>query len=225
MYAKIIALVNEKGGAGKTTTAMNLAGSMANRRLRTLLVDADPQGTAMTWCIAAPENEPFPATVISLSSAGARLSSLVRDHSDKWDVIIIDGPPSKDSPLTRAAIAVADLVIVPSQLSPPDLWATARTAAVIREEQERSEDGGPPAYLLPTCVQSTNIAGDVTDAIAKLGLPVLTARLGYRTAYKEAVAMGTTVHRLNFKAAEEMDALTTEVISLLSLGNNTEQLL
>ena len=75
MYAKIIALVNEKGGAGKTTTAMNLAGSMANRQLRTLLVDADPQGTAMTWCIAAPENEPFPATVISLSSAGARLSS------------------------------------------------------------------------------------------------------------------------------------------------------
>lgn len=222
MVAKIIALVNEKGGAGKTTTAMNLAGSLANRQFRTLLVDADPQGTAMTWCIAAPPEDPFPATVISLSAAGERLSGLVREHRNNWDVIIIDGPPSKDSPLTRAAIAVADLVLVPSQLSPPDLWATARTAVVIREEQDRSADGGPPAYLLPTCVQSTNIAGDVTDAIAKLGLPVMTSRLGYRTAYKEAVAMGTTVHRLNFKAAEELDVLTTEVIDLLSLLNRSE---
>lgn len=217
MAAKIIAIVNEKGGAGKTTSSMQLAAGLALEGLRVLVVDSDPQQTAMAWAAAAPIDSPFPAIVISLAAAGSRLSVSVRDHRGNYDAIVIDGPPSKDSPLTAAAVTVADLVIVPAQLSPPDLWATARTASVIRAEQEKSSDGGPAAFLLATSVQSTKIADDVKGALEQLGLPRLQAQLGYRAAYRESIALGTSIHKLNKKGAEEVTALTREVMALLSL--------
>ena len=73
MRAKIIAAVNQKGGSGKTTLSMQLAGALARRGHEVLIVDADPQGTATRWAASAEDEKPFPATVAGLAAAAGKV--------------------------------------------------------------------------------------------------------------------------------------------------------
>src|SRR3546814_10926670 len=72
--AKIITVATQKGGAGKTTTSMNVAADFARRGYRALVVSADKQGSAVAWAAAASEGKPFPARVINLAAAGKTLN-------------------------------------------------------------------------------------------------------------------------------------------------------
>src|SRR5712692_1013046 len=89
MPAKIIAVVNQKGGVGKTTLVMQLAGALTRRGRTVLVVDADPQGTATRWAVAAPEGLPFPAAVVGLSAAGSKVHREVAKFTDAYDIILI----------------------------------------------------------------------------------------------------------------------------------------
>ena len=125
MIAKIISVVNQKGGTGKTTLSTQIASAFSVLHgKKVLLVDADPQGTATRWATTAEEDQPFPAAVIGLGMAGKKLHVEVRKHINDYDVIIIDCPPSIDSETPQSALIISDLVIVPVIPSPPDLWAT-----------------------------------------------------------------------------------------------------
>ena len=123
MAAKIIAVVNQKGGSGKTTLSMQMAGALARRGKKVLVVDADPQGTATRWAASAEDDNPFPAAVVGLSAASEKVHREVRKFVDNYDFILIDCPPAADSPVPQSALLVADLALVPIIPSPLDMWA------------------------------------------------------------------------------------------------------
>jgi len=216
MSAKIIGVVNQKGGSGKTTTSMGLAGALAERGLRTLVVDADPQGTASQWSAAASDDKPFPATVVSLAAAGGKIAREIRPHVSNYDRIIVDCPPALDSLVPASVLVIADLALVPVTLSPADLWATRGVRALVENAQAMNE--GLRAFLLPNRVQRTIISGQVLEVLADVGLPVLNARLGQRAAFMEACLNGTTLAgqgSAGATAAQEVEALADEVEQLL----------
>ena len=103
--ARIIALVNQKGGPGKTTLAMHLAGELARRGARVMVADADPQATATRWAAAAPEDLPFPAAVAGLAATDGRIHRELRKFIDVFDFVVVDCPPSADSPVSQRALS------------------------------------------------------------------------------------------------------------------------
>lgn len=93
MSAKIVTVFNQKGGCGKTTVSMHIAGTLGLRGNKTLLVDMDEQGTATRWASQAPEDKPFPASVIGLAPSGGAMHREVRKFVADYDYIVVDCPP------------------------------------------------------------------------------------------------------------------------------------
>lgn len=125
---KVIAILNQKGGVGKTTLAIHLATAMAHRKRKVLLIDADPQNSALDWA-AAREGPPlFPVVALPKSSIHKELPSL----TEQFDVVVIDGPPRVHD-VARSAIMASDLVLVPVQPSPYDVWASKEIMDLLTE--------------------------------------------------------------------------------------------
>jgi chromosome partitioning protein len=214
--ARIITVANQKGGAGKSTIAMALAGCLAERGARVLLADGDRQGTASYWAAAAPDERPFPASVVSLAAADGKVHRELQKHIENYDYVIVDCPPSVGSLVPASALLVSDLVLVPVTLSPADLLATQGMRELIERAQVTNE--GLKAYLVPNRVQRTSVAAQVREVLETLGLPVTSSSLGLRTAFQEACGAGVTVAALGASAktaADEVGALTTEIQQLL----------
>ena len=215
MSAKIIAVVNQKGGAGKTTLAMLLAGSLADAGLSVLVADADPQNTAVHW---AGMGEGYPATVEDVSGEEGKLHKALRKRRDAYDYIVIDSPPAAAAPVTRSALRLADLALVPVIPSPLDLWASVR----IREANIHAREKNPQlrARLVVNQMQpNTVLAREVLGMLPEFGIPLLAASLKSRTAYRQCAALGMTLAALGSRAGLailELEALRREVESLLS---------
>lgn len=217
MAAKIIAVINQKGGTGKTTVSMNLAGALARRGKRVCVIDADPQGTATRWAASAPDDAPFPAPVLGLSAAGGKVHREVRKLVGDYDYILIDCPPAADSPVPQSALLVADLGLIPVIPSPPDLWATIGIRTVVENASDINE--ALKARLVVNQLQSNvGIARDALEILPEFGVEVCKAKLHHRAAYKQAALDGQSVHVGGSRAkqaVEEVEALTAEVLKLL----------
>lgn len=212
----IISVANQKGGVGKTTLSMSLAAALAEFGARVLVVDADPQASAQSWAAAAPDDMPFPATVISAARSGSKLHREVVPLAESYDCTIIDCPPSADSASTQSALLISDLCIIPMLPSPNDFWAVSGVlhlveAALVVNESLQARliiNGDQPRHA---------ISQKISVAIQDLGIPVL-AQVGQRTAYRQASAMGGSVLQLGSShaaAAQEMRDLAMQVIGLL----------
>jgi chromosome partitioning protein len=213
MSARIIAVVNHKGGVGKTTLVMQLAGTYARRGLKVLVVDADPQGTATRWAAAAPDGTPFPAAVVSLSAAEGKVHREVAKFADDYVCILVDCPPAVDSHAPQSALLIADLVLVPVIPSPLDLWAAVGIRQVIAHT--RTVNSALQARLVLNALEPrTALAKDVLDLLPEFGIAVAQTALHHRTAYRQSAVFGGTVHTLGRKAAPaiaEVEALADEV--------------
>lgn len=217
--AKIVAVQNEKGGAGKTTTATNLASCLAVKYcLKVLLLDHDPQSSSSKWAgrRAPAEDGETDIGAIPVVSMGKNLARDLPGVASHYDIVIIDGLPQTDV-LTAAAVKVADLVIVPVQPSPYDLWACEATLNVIRERQELS--GGQPkgALLVSQAIPNTLLERGIREQLDATGLYVFSAQTVKRQAYAQGVAQGLSVMDLptTDKARIEFEAITAEVLELL----------
>lgn len=206
-----IAVLNQKGGAGKTTIAVNLARALQQRGRRVVVADADPQGSAVRWREASGRDD-YPTVVgVDRDSFGSDVEAVL----PAFDDVIIDGAPRMDA-RNATALRTADLVLIPVQPSAMDLWAAADLVAKVRERQELT--GGQPAaaFVVSRAITGTTLAGEAADAFAQLGLPVLEAGTAQRIAYADAAGLGLSV--LDFepkgKAAEEIGALTDEILQL-----------
>jgi chromosome partitioning protein len=217
MAAKIIAVVNQKGGSGKTTLSMQLAGSLARRGGRVLVVDADPQGTATRWAASAEDEKPFPASVVGLSAASAKVHREVRKFVDDYAYIIIDCPPAADSPVPQSALLVADLALVPVIPSPLDMWAAVGIREVIGNVGDINEDL-KSRLVINQLQPNTTLAKESLEVLPEFGIDLCKTYMRQRQVYRQSAVFGQTVHDFGSRASsavEEVEALADEVVALL----------
>ncbi|HEX8978398.1 MAG TPA: ParA family partition ATPase [Parasulfuritortus sp.] len=216
MTARVIAVVNQKGGAGKSTLAMLLAGALGDAGLRVLVADADPQNTALRWATAG---EGFPADVEDLSGEEGKLHKRLKKRQEDYDYIVIDSPPAASAPVTASALRLANLALVPVIPSPPDLWASLRIRDAIFEANGRNPF--LEARLVVNQAQpNTVLAREVLAMLPEFGIPMLGAQLRQRTAYRQCAALGGSIATLGSRAAIaslEVDALRREIEFILAV--------
>ena len=205
----IVALLNQKGGVGKTTLATHLAGTLSQGGQRVLIVDADPQGSALDWSQTRAQHAlPRLAGVVGL--ARETLHHEVPVMARSVDHVVIDGPP-RVTALARSAILASDLVLIPVQPSPYDIWACAEIVALIAEArifkpQLRAW------FVVNRRVVGTVIGREVRAALAVHALPTLHAGISQRIAFAESVATGKLVSELDRRSAatREISRFTDE---------------
>lgn len=210
---RVFAILSQKGGAGKSTLTMQLAGGLAHTGRKVTVLDLDPQQTSLRWASSAPEATPFPAAVVAAESTGLR--DAVKRALKLGELVLLDCPPSIEHPATLAALDQADLVLVPVVPSPADLWSTKAVERLVLQAQQSRRN--LKAALVPNRVVRTNLAWDVLEVMRDFALPVLGAALSQRNAYAQSAVVGASVHQLGRgarDAAKEVDRLVTEVLKL-----------
>jgi chromosome partitioning protein len=205
---RIITFAQQKGGSGKTTIAAHLAVALLRAGNSVAILDVDPQGSLGEWFERreASMGEAGTGLVFRTASGwGARREarSLARDH----DFVVVDTPPKSDSE-SRPAIEAADLVCVPVQPTPVDLWATAPTLEQVRNEGRRS------LIVVNRAVGRAALTAEIVKAIRELGHPAAAVSIGSRVAFAASMGEGRTVMETapGSKAAAEIEALAVEVL-------------
>ena len=205
----IIGVLNQKGGVGKTSIAVNLAAVFARDGNRVLLVDADPQGSSLAWSAAREARPLFPVVGMPKPTLHRDLPEIARDY----DVVVIDGAPRVNE-LGRAAIMASDLVLIPVQPSPYDVWATGDVVQLISEARVYKEKL-EARFVINRKIVNTAIGRDVGAALAEFGFPVSEVALCQRVIYAESAAQGLSVIETepNSEAAREITRLAGTIFS------------
>jgi chromosome partitioning protein len=198
---KTVAVLNQKGGSGKTTISTNLA--CAFRKLYDLdvaIIDADPQGTASEWAARSEDSPPV---------YGANEPTIHEDLpalTDAFDVTIIDGAPALEE-MATSAIKATDLVLIPVQPSGADIWSASDILELVEAHA---------AFVVSRAIVGTNLAGSAADALDSLSASVMNSRTAQRVAYTEALGAGLSVLDVDGgKAAGEIRDLADETLALL----------
>jgi chromosome partitioning protein len=204
----IVGVLNQKGGVGKTTIAVNIASFLGKSGQRVLLVDADPQGSALAWSSARSIEPIFPVVGMAKPTLHRDLPTLAAHY----DAVIIDGAPRVND-LARAAILASDIVLIPIQPSPYDVWATAETVNLIREARQFKETL-QAVFVINRRIANTAIGRDVSTALEQfVDVPVLGASLTQRVIFAESAAKGLSVIEVAPKseATKELERLVKQL--------------
>lgn len=188
-----IAVLNQKGGVGKTSLATNLAAAAHLEGLRTLVVDMDRQGSSLDWSAARVEGSKLAGlTVVKADKALA--VPRFREMARGYEVVILDGPP-RIGDITRSAACAADVVVIPVQPGPFDLWAASETLELLDgADAIRQELGRPKVrrlFVLNRAATGTVLAREAPGALKEHG--ELAGIIHQRIAFPEASAVGESV--------------------------------
>jgi chromosome partitioning protein len=203
--AVVITVAQQKGGAGKTMLAANLAAAFAASG-RVALIDIDPQRSLTRWHDLRKARLVQAASLTFSDVSGWRLASELEKLHRTHDMVLIDSPPQIDTD-AKLAVRGADLVLVPVQPSPPDIWAAEGTLRLAATEGRR-------AVLVLNRVPAASRLREAIEAdIATRKLPILSQALGNRTAYAAAfaVGLGVTEAATRSVAAEEFRSLVEQI--------------
>ena len=215
MADRVIAVLNQKGGTGKTTLALNLAAGLA-RRAPTVVADADPQRSISQWismgmAMATSEDaQGLPPVTQIGADAVATFTRLKRAYRH----VVVDCPPTVQGPIIEAVMGAADVVLIPVLPSPLDLWASVEMAALVGEA--RKKHPALQAYLILNQVETRNALSRVMQqAVAEFDVPLLQANVQRRAAYRSAAVEGVSVYGLGSRgllAVEDIEAIIEELL-------------
>jgi chromosome partitioning protein len=204
----VIAFIGNKGGAGKTTLSVNLAAGLA-RHAHTAIIDADPQNSSVHW-YANSDGQRIPPVLRAEFELFAQIEKLTR----QFDYVIVDCPPSVLTPQTNTVLRIADVVMVPVQPSPVDLWATSYIEQAIAEAKQVNPALQALLVINQLEVRST-LSQLIREALAEIDVEVAHTPIRKRAVYKASALEGRTVFDMGKRgagAAEELDQLINEVI-------------
>jgi chromosome partitioning protein len=195
----IIGIVNQKGGVGKTTLSTNLAAEITRGGDRVLLVDADPQGSALDWDAARQLPPLF--TVSGFPRAG--IQKQIPMMGEGYDHIIIDGPPRTEA-IARGCIVASDVVLIPIQPSPYDIWAAEEIVDMIAEVQTYKPQLRA-AFVINRRIANTALGREVVESRERYSLPVLSAMISQRVIFATAVSQGLAVYEMDNRSAGALE--------------------
>ena len=207
----IIALLNQKGGVGKTTLATHIAGELALRGQQVILLDADPQGSALDW-IQRRSQQGLPRLFSALGLARETLHQEAPELARRCDHIVIDGPP-RIAAIARSALMAAQQVLIPVQPSPYDLWASGEMIALVREAQVFRPNLAA-AFVINRRVVRTVIGREARGTLDDQAFPALASEVCQRIVFADSVAAGRLARESapDGAAAHEIRKLTDEFL-------------
>ena len=205
---KIIAVLNEKGGTGKSTVATNLATALHRKGKSVVLLDCDPQGTARDWRDASPEGADLPP-VLGVDRPQMLASSL---HGIKADLVIIDSP-AKAEAMSAAIVRASHVALLVIQPSGADLWASGAAVKLI---QAKRDIGGEidAAFLVNRTSGATKLTKLIKSGEWNTygGIEKLESTLGNRAVFATAMTDGLSVLEFgDTKAKDELQAIIQEL--------------
>ena len=206
---KVISVLNQKGGSGKTTIATHLARAIQLKGFSVLLVDSDPQGSSRDWAAVNEEN-PVPVVGIDRPTIERDLKRIAEK-----DYVIIDGAPQA-ADLAISAIKASDIIIIPVQPSPYDIWATSDLVDLVKQRIEMTDGKLKAAFVVSRTIKGTKIGKEISVALSDYGLPVLETSITQRVIYPTSASMGSSVldEEPTVEASKEINNLTNEVLSI-----------
>jgi chromosome partitioning protein len=213
-----VTVAQQKGGSGKTSLAAHLAvawstpekGAEDNPPLKVIALDLDPQESLAKWFDVRAERGAGAGTLEVRRASGWRFNTELARAKREADIVILDLPPGTES-TAAAAIRSADLVVIPLQLSPMDLWATGPTVELA------NKTGVPPLLVLNRVPARARLNDEVIAAAKLANWPVATATLGNRVLFAASLmsGRGVTEEAPSSLAAAEMRLLAREVMTKL----------
>ncbi len=208
----VIAVLNQKGGAGKTTIATHLARAFQLDGSDVLLVDSDPQGSARDWA-AVREDQPLTVIGIDRPTIERDLKAL-----GSREIVVIDGAPQANE-MAVSAIKAASVILIPVQPSPYDIWAASELVDLVQARIEVTDGKLKAAFIISRAIKGSKLGNEVEAALAGYQLPILDARITQRVAYPTSAASGLTVldTDADAEAAKEIGALLQAVKKFIKI--------
>ena len=203
----VVSLINQKGGVGKTTTAINLASALSSRNLNVLMIDADPQGSVLQWQ-ASGANRDFDVIQLAMPD----LSKKIGNHRRAFDHVVIDSPPALSN-ISQEIAAASDLAIIPIAPSSLDIWSSRETIQLVTDVGRKNK-GLAARLLVYRKIPGTRLAAEARDALNAYGLDIFETEISQRIAYVEAIVSGVSVLKYspNSVAAREIRDLCDEIL-------------
>jgi len=206
----IVTFQNQKGGVGKTTLSLHVAHGLARQGRRVIVVDADPQGSARDWLAARDDSPPFALVGFDRPTLHRDLASI----REGFDDVVIDSPP-RVTDIARSALLASDIVVIPVQPSPYDIWAAQETVELVQESSVYKENI-KAVFAINREIVNTAIGRDVAELLSTSDFPVLKTHVCQRVAFAESVTGGRTVFDTgDEKAIAEISFLVSEVLALV----------
>jgi chromosome partitioning protein len=205
--AKVITFGNQKGGVGKTTLSINIAGYFAKNKKKVLVIDADKQASALDWQSIRQQEPLFNIVGIPKEIIHKEVKML----TDNYDYIIVDAPPHSSNVL-RSALLASDLFIIPITPSAMDVWS-AKDVFTLLDDANLYNEKLESVFVINRKIVNTAIGEEIKKALKNFKYPILKTTVHQRIIFAETMSTGLTISEgvSDKNAFEEIKKLAKEI--------------